>query len=232
MTKHKVDIPIGNPGATIGQIPLTKQLKPEYQIALILRYQGATYRQIAEHFGKAKVTVEKWFLKNGPLHEKYAEFCTQMAEHSSNAELAVMDQIKNACGPAAQKIAQLSQMGKTHDIQLRASQDLLNRGGYAPVQRNINIEAGVDDLTDQELNKNFQNILKRYDIEGEVDEVRDDEGEDNSDRGDSVSNIEDRESGSEQDGGDSQELRPTRETSTDHSGETKTDGNTIIEGED
>lgn len=127
-----------------------------YQKAMRMRFNGKTYEEIAQAVSRKPNAIRKWFSINGSLHERYEVFKKEALELVPGLEIkSVMDTIKDAAPKAARKMAKLVNKKGVHpSLQIIAAKDILDRAGYAPVQKNANVHV-VEEMSASELDRTF-----------------------------------------------------------------------------
>lgn len=140
----------------INALPLPQQK------AIALRFAGHTYEQIAKALGKANVTISSWFKPNGQIADVYSQYCHDKMNPSAPMTHAqaqsVADTIKSLAPMAIDTVADLARNAKREQVRLGAAADILDRAGYAPVQKMINVHA-IDEMNVGELDILIGGIL-------------------------------------------------------------------------
>lgn len=146
-------------------LPKASKLDPRHQMAMSLRFQDMPQKHIAQKIGVAYDTVRSWFKTGGLLEVPYREFCNRVmnpapAMATNTEALTVADRLKEAAPNALESVIQLSKSATKEEVKLGASKDILDRAGYAPVQRLVNVHA-IDEMSIDQLNAYVDGILTR-----------------------------------------------------------------------
>ncbi len=158
-----------NPVTSTPQIvtPVSRRaITPAHTQAMALKFQGLSYTQIAAKILVPAGTLRNWFAVNGSLYEEYQKYCnsvmnaTETAKKIQDESRTVAETIKSAAPGAIQTIIDLSSNAKREQVRLGASIDILDRAGYAPVQKNINIHA-IEEMSATELDAMVTSMLAR-----------------------------------------------------------------------
>lgn len=143
-----------------------ESLPLHHQQAMALRFQGKNAAQIARIVGRDAGTVRNWFMKGGALHALYAKYVARLMSPAAPAGTThadartVAEQIKDAAPAALASIVELSQNARKEDVKLRAAADIMDRAGYAPVQKIAHAHA-VEEMSANELNDFVLGLLGR-----------------------------------------------------------------------
>ncbi len=141
-------------------------LSPKHQQALSLRFQGNTYESIAKILGFATGSVRHWFATGGLLHEAYEEYTHRTlnpivpAGATHTEARAVAYRIKELASPASEEVARVLHHAKYDDTRLSAAKDILDRAGYMPVQKMLNVHA-VEEMSIDQLDSFIGGILAK-----------------------------------------------------------------------
>lgn len=135
-------------------------LHPKYANAIQLKFQDKSYKEIASLLGAKTQTVRTWFMSSGKLFQKYADYCTALLDPAQANSITVQEKINTHATKAVDKMGELIE-GKSEDVQYRASKDILDRAGYAPIQKSMNIHA-IDDLSELQLNDELERLTEKY----------------------------------------------------------------------
>lgn len=146
--------------------PLKRPLTPAHQQAMILKFQGKDYPKIALELRLNVGTVRNWFQKTGLLYGEYQRYCNELMNNVpkvTNADArTVAERLKEAAPAALESIIDLSTNAKREQVKLAASADILDRAGYAPVQKLLNVHM-IDEMDMTQLDQYVDNILMRHD---------------------------------------------------------------------
>lgn len=139
--------------ATIPATPAETIATGKRARAVELRRLGKTYRQIGRELAVHPATVQRW--------------CASVALKTAT-DLAIpvtrltRDDIQRAifehAPDALAKIFALSQGAHKEDVQLRASADLLDRAGFVPVLKSLNVSL-VEEMSREELIAGIRTML-------------------------------------------------------------------------
>lgn len=143
-----------------------KSLPPKHQQALSLRFQGHTHEFIAKTLGMKVGSVRHWFATGGLLHDALEEYSYRTlnpivpanATHTEAQNVA--ERIKQLASPAIEEVARVMHHAKYDDTRLSAAKDILDRAGYMPVQKLINIHA-IEEMSINELDTFIGGILEK-----------------------------------------------------------------------
>ena len=168
MTQVNLDAEIANEQAIKRvRTPILNEVR---KAALALRFQGKTYKQIALDLKVKEQTVCKWFMTRGLLYDEYASYCKQLALSPKiplaihTESLNVSDRLKQVAPSALESIIDLSSSAKKEDVKLRASADLLDRAGYKPIERSINVNA-IEELSEVNLSDLVSQLLGKHGLQ-------------------------------------------------------------------
>lgn len=139
-----------------------RPLTPSQQLAMSLRFQNKTSKQIGEAIGKSPSTVEHWFARDGQLFDAYIAYCnsvlTPAVPTTHNEARSVAETLKSAAPAALEQVIALSNGAKREQVKLSASQDILDRAGYMPIQKMLNVHM-VEELSIDQLDTYVLGIL-------------------------------------------------------------------------
>lgn len=131
-------------------------LKPKEIMAINMKFQGKSNPEIGKMLGVGAATVSTWFCKQGKLRKAYEARCRELLSPSvhpavsTDSALSVADRLKAEAPGALSTIVELSRGAKREQVKYQASADILDRAGYAPVQKNLNVDM-VGEMSMQEL---------------------------------------------------------------------------------
>ena len=122
--------------------------------AIELREQKYSYRQIARQLKVSHVTVKNWIVdavtcKADSLNIPVTPITRQ----------DIQQRIFEAAPPALQTVIQLSGNSKRDEVRLNASRDLLDRAGFAPIARTLNISV-VEEMSRDQLLAGLESLLQ------------------------------------------------------------------------
>jgi transposase len=133
---------------TIGLIPGYTDLKTNQIQAVQLRFADKSYAEIAATLNVHIQTVKQWFSR-GPLSGALEAYTRNLIEPEQSAVMTVQSKIKSHAHAAVDRMHSLLN-ADSEDVQFRSAKDLLDRAGYAPIQKNLNIES-IADMNDDQL---------------------------------------------------------------------------------
>ena len=131
---------------------------------MAMRFQGRSYSEIGAAVHISPGTVKNAFAVGGACRDAYPIYVDSVmnrpvpAEQTNAGALSVADRIKGYASTAVDKIGALITGAKHDETQLSAAKDILDRAGYMPVQKMINIHA-VEEMTVNELDAFIGGIL-------------------------------------------------------------------------
>ena len=130
-----------------------------YEKAMHLRFQGMTCIKIAKIVGIRPQSVSTWFSKGGAIHERYQQFCKSALGTLEERSETVAGILKNEAIPSLKTIQKIRDSKKYNPgVRYQCAADLLDRAGYAPVQKTANVHL-VDDMGASELDDAFSSIV-------------------------------------------------------------------------
>ena len=121
------------------------------QRAMEMRFNGSTSQAIADDLGVSDETVRHWFAKDGRLYQPYEDL---LASHLK----PIRERIQEATHGALDSIIELSQGAKREQVKLQASADILDRAGYMPVQKMVNVNV-IDEMSAEELDNFMVDLI-------------------------------------------------------------------------
>jgi len=133
-----------------------KLLKPKEIMAINMKFQGKSNPEISKMLNVTPNTVSTWFCKQGKLRKAYEARCRELLAPSvhpavsTDSALSVAERLKAEAPAALSTIVELSRGAKREQVRYQSSADILDRAGYAPVQKNLNVDM-VGEMTMQEL---------------------------------------------------------------------------------
>lgn len=147
----------------------TRPLKEIHKTAIALRFQGKKYQEIADILKLKEHTIRVWFMTKGILFNDYASYCKQMALgpkfptaiHSHT--LSVYEKLKEYAPQAVNNIISLADSATREQVKLQANADLLDRAGYKPVERIVNLNM-VEEMGLKDLNILVDGILGKHGV--------------------------------------------------------------------
>ena len=140
------------------------ELKPWHRQAMAMRFQSKTYSEISKVVNLSIGTVKNAFTVGGACHDEYPKYVDSVmnrpvpVEQTNAGAVSVAERIKGYASTAVDKIGQLITHAKHEDIQLSAAKDIMDRAGYMPVQKMLNIHA-VEEMSINELDSFISGIL-------------------------------------------------------------------------
>lgn len=131
-----------------------------YIKAMHLRFQGMKYKEIAPLVGRKEQRVRAWFMTGGVLHDRYEVFCKEALSLVKGIEIkSVAETIRDEAPNSIKKVAEIRDKKNVNPAtQLMAAKDILDRAGYAPVQKTANVHI-VEEMSGDELNKMFHTFV-------------------------------------------------------------------------
>lgn len=140
--------------------PTEKARAERYIKAMHLRFNGMKMKQVAKECGVTYQRIRCWFMKGGPLYERYHVFCKDAMELVPGLEIkSVAERIKDEANPSLDTIVSIRD-NKFNNPMTRyvTAKDLLDRAGHGAVQKTANIHM-VEEMSADELNRTFQTYL-------------------------------------------------------------------------
>lgn len=140
---------------------LTPQVRADrYLKAMHLRFNGMKLKQIAKECGVTYQRVRCWFMKGGPLHERYEVFSKDALALVPGLEIkSVAERIRDEAPKSLDTIVSIrDDKGANHMTRYVTAKDLLDRAGHGPVQKTANIHM-VEEMSSDELTRTFQTFL-------------------------------------------------------------------------
>lgn len=145
---------MANPDSTnTAELPAFTVLKGHQRRAVILRYEGKTYAQIANNINDefaldyAERTVGEWFMAGGVLEQAYHELLDLMAKQSlQEARSALKLGAKAAANTLLKKLT-----SNDEKVQVRAAMAILNK--YIPDKQVVMDAPETEDDLPEELSK-------------------------------------------------------------------------------
>lgn len=137
-----------------------KTLPANEKLAIDMRVQNYSSRDIAEKCGIEEGTVRNWFMTEGRLHAAYMAREAEIAEERAKRFEAIDEQIQEG---AAEAVITLRKKAKAGNIS--AAEILLEYSGKAPTRKldiktppqvNVNFGDILDELTQSKPNDNKQ----------------------------------------------------------------------------
>lgn len=131
-----------------------------YQKAMHMRFNGAKYKDIGLAVGRKEQRVRCWFMRGGPLHDPFKEFCRKQLSVVPGLEVkSVAERIKEEAPKSLDTITDIRDSKSTNPAtRYIAAKDILDRAGYGPVQKNANIHF-VEEMSGEELNHTFLSFI-------------------------------------------------------------------------
>jgi hypothetical protein len=134
-----------------------KVLSPAHHLAMSLRFQGKSYAEIGKAVNLHAGTVRNWFMVNGALHSAYTKYCANVMDASISVKeihapaISVGERLKQVAPIALENVIDLANNAKREQVKAQCNFDLLDRAGYKPIERTLNVHAveemGAEDLT-------------------------------------------------------------------------------------
>lgn len=146
--------------------------------AMNMRFQNKTYSQISEVIGIKEGTIRNWFAVSGVCYEAYKEYCHNLinpvapAVTTTQSAINVAERIKQLAPEAIEVIGALAKNAKREQVKYQASADILDRAGYAPVQKNININH-IEEMSSNDLTSLVDGILGEHGLHIKQDALED-----------------------------------------------------------
>lgn len=120
-----------------------------------LRLQKLTCKQIGEKLGLSTVKVSR-------ILRQYAR-STAIALNTRNVKVLsraeIQSKIHEYVPDALEVVKNLSTGAKKEEVQLSASKDILDRGGFKPVEKHFHYHA-VEEMSRDQLIEGFQGVLQ------------------------------------------------------------------------
>lgn len=132
----------------------------KYERAMHFRFQGKTSNEIAKELGVTAQRVRVWFATGGALHERYEVFARNQRSLIKDTEIrSVTEMIVDEAPKSLRTIVKIRDKKDVNPAtRFIAAKDLLDRAGYAPVQKTANVHL-VEEMSADELNKTFQTFV-------------------------------------------------------------------------
>lgn len=132
----------------------------KYERAMHLRFQGKTYKEIAQELKVGHHRVRVWFATGGVLHQRYETFAIEARSVVKDLQLKSVTELIQEEAPNSLKTIVSIRDKKDVNPATRfiAAKDLLDRAGYAPVQKTANVHV-VEEMTADELHRTFQTFI-------------------------------------------------------------------------
>ena len=132
----------------------------KYERAMHLRFQGKTGREIAQELGVGHHRIRVWFARGGVLHKRYQAFVQGQRDLIKDTEIkSVTEMIVDEAPDSFRTVVKIRDRKDVNPAtRLLAAKDILDRAGYAPVQKSANVHI-VEEMSAEELNKTFQSYL-------------------------------------------------------------------------
>lgn len=129
--------------------------------AMHMRFNGAKYSAISAACGVSEQRVRVWFMRGGPLHDKYEQFCREALSVVPGLEVrSVAETISDEAPKSVKTISTLRDKKSVNPAtRYMCAKDLLDRAGYAPVQKTANVHI-VEEMSSEELNRTFSGFLE------------------------------------------------------------------------
>lgn len=142
--------------------PPVREITPKQKISMSLKFQGKEYKEIAKEIGVSVDTLRHWYMHSGPLGIEYKRFCERVMAPKPittvNDAVTVADRIKELASPAIEEVARVMHHAKYDDTRLSAAKDILDRAGYMPVQKMLNVHA-VEEMSIDQLDSFIAGVL-------------------------------------------------------------------------
>ena len=117
----------------------------KYQLAMEMKWQGRSYKEIAEACGTTEGNVQQWFNTDGVLYDLYVAYANkkgrELEQQSSDIfkrNIGLASQlIENAFRKEVARIAKLEKDGQAvnYDYAIELAEKLLNRAGVVIVKK-------------------------------------------------------------------------------------------------
>lgn len=132
----------------------------KYQKAMHMRFNGKKYKEIALAVGRKEQRVRCWFMRGGPLHQRYKDFCREALSVVPGLEVrSVIEKIRDEAPKSVDTITDIRDNKKVNPAtRYIAAKDMLDRAGYAPVQKQANVHY-VEEMSAEELDRTFQSLI-------------------------------------------------------------------------
>lgn len=143
--------------------PIPKfELNSRHMQAMALRFSGKKFKDIAPLVGRSESVVKHWFASDGCLWNPYKQYCDKLMNPvpaMTNTEAVnVADRLKQVAPKALENVINLANSAKREQVKAQCNFDILDRAGYAPVQKQINVHA-VEELSMNDLTSLVDGIL-------------------------------------------------------------------------
>lgn len=109
------------------------KLDQRHAAAMQMLLAGVSRKQIATELGVHETTVSLW--------QRQPEFASALRQQREELKDAVseivLSRLQDEAGPSLEKLVELRDGAQSEKVQLSASQDLLNRAGFKPVEKAV-----------------------------------------------------------------------------------------------
>lgn len=135
---------------------------------MALRFAGKTYEAIAKELKINAGTCKNWFTGSGSLVEEYRAYVEKVmtppvpVERTLTGSVSIAEALKAAAPNALKNIIALGDGASNEAVKLSANKDVLDRAGYMPVQKMIQVHA-VEEMSITELDAFVHGVLGAHD---------------------------------------------------------------------
>lgn len=146
----------------------TRVLTPTHRQAMSMKFAKKPHSAIAKELGIHHSTVNNWFSMRGILYRPYSDYVESILqpkiaiERTHTHALGVAERLKEAAPRALENVILLGDSATNEAVKLSANKDILDRAGYMPVQKMIQIHA-VEEMSVNELDSMVRGVLGKAD---------------------------------------------------------------------